>query len=871
MPDIDGLKAALADRYSIGRELGAGGMATVYLAEDLKHHRKVAIKVLRPDLASVIGPERFLREIQIAANLTHPHILPLHDSGEAGGFLYYVMPYLEGETLRQRLDRETHLSLEDALRITREIADALGAAHRQGVVHRDIKPENILFTEGHAVIADFGIAWAVTEAGGEQLTETGLSVGTPAYMSPEQAGGEHEIDGRSDIYSLGCVAFEMLVGEPPFTGPTPVAVTARKLTEPVPRIGVVRDVPGAVEDAIQKSLARVPADRFAAPEQFSAALTSAFTGGQVHDSRERPAPRRTGPLMGLAALIVVVTGALGVWWATSSEVEAPAVAPGLAVLPFDNLGSPDEDYFAAGMTEEITSRLAEISGLRVISRQSAMQYQDSEKSLGQIGEELGVDFVLEGTIRTDRTQDGVGQMRVTPQLINVTDDAHLWTDRYTITLVPGEIFAVQERLAEEVARALDVTLLEPERRRLASRPTDNLEAYDFFLRGNEYANGDREDSEIALAMYEQAVALDSTFAEAYAHLSRTHSWFWWLFWDRTEERLALAKAAVDRALMLDPDLPEAHAAMGYYHYWGFLDYDNALREFAIAQAAQPNNSDVALGIAFVRRRQGRIRESLASFHRALELEPRSDRVAGHLGYTYSLARNRDEAARYVDRAVALSPDEPGPYIQKAWVIHLRHDGDTQKARSVLEEAGDVVADHEVVDRLWVLLDVVDRDFERARERLALMPPVALSDQYRFLLTAQLRAEVELWSGNAVAARAYYDSTRMALEPLVRDQPDDARYHSSLGIAYAGLGRTEDAVREGELGVELLPVSREAWRGAYRVEDLARIYTMVGRPDDAIDQLEFLLSNPSDVTTTILALDPTWDPLRDRPRFQRLLE
>src|SRR5438132_7163529 len=305
------LQSAVADRYAVERELGRGGMATVYLARDLKHHRKVAIKVLKPDLAAALGPERFLREIEIAAGLSHPHILPLHDSGEAGGLLYYVMPFVEGESLRDRLNREQQLPLEDALQITREVADALSFAHSRDVVHRDIEPENILFQAGHAVVSDFGIARAITAAASGTRTEAGIPIGTPGYMSPEQAAAELHLDGRSDVYSLGCVLYEMLAGGPPFTGPTPQAVLARHSLDPVPALRTVRQaVPLAVEHAVMKALEKMPADRFTTATEFADALRTPPAG--------RPAP-------------------------------APAAAKSIAVLPFANLSpDPENEYFSDG-------------------------------------------------------------------------------------------------------------------------------------------------------------------------------------------------------------------------------------------------------------------------------------------------------------------------------------------------------------------------------------------------------------------------------------------------------------------------------------------------------------------------------------------
>ena len=328
--ELDRLKAALADKYAIERELGRGGMATVYLAEDLKHERRVAVKVLRPELAEALGPDRFLREIKIAAGLSHPHILPVHDSGKADGFLYYVMPYVEGETLRDRLNREGQLPIDEALQLTREIADALGSAHSRGVIHRDIKPENILLEEGHAVVADFGIARAVTAAGGDRLTETGLVVGTPAYMSPEQAGGD-AVDGRSDLYSLGCVLYELLAGQPPFTGASAAALVRQHMTaEPTP-VDILRpSVPKFVSNALTAALAKTPADRFQAL-QFADALTTPI---HVEDA---PARRPRASIVGFGLLGVLIVAFLG-WWflaglgGPTDRFDQPMR---IAVLPFD--------------------------------------------------------------------------------------------------------------------------------------------------------------------------------------------------------------------------------------------------------------------------------------------------------------------------------------------------------------------------------------------------------------------------------------------------------------------------------------------------------------------------------------------------------
>jgi serine/threonine-protein kinase len=438
----------------------------------------------------------------------------------------------------------------------------------------------------------------------------------------------------------------------------------------------------------------------------------------------------------------------------------------------------------------------------------------------------------------------------------------------------SEVFRVQSDLAEQVAQALDITLLEPERRALDSRPTENIEAYEYYLRGNEYYPRSflENDFRIAIRMYEEAVELDPTFALAYAWLSQVHSEMYWYYYDRSEKRLAMAKEAVDRVFQLNPNLPEAHLALGHYYYHGHLDYDRALEQFAIARKSQPNNGDLLSFIGFVQRRQGKFEEALANIKKASGLDPRSGKLAEEVGETYMLLRNYPEAERYFNRAISLSPDVPLAYNFKAW-IYVLWEGSTQKARAVLEEALQNIGS--VEDRFIilrsVLLNVFDGDYQEALDRLSSCKLEAFDTQFFFIPKVQLYAQINGLMGNQQLEQTYHDSARSILESKIEERPEDARLHSSLGIAYAGLGRKEDALREGKLGVELLPVSKEAMRGAFRVEDLARIYVMVGEFDAAIDQIEFLLSIPSLLSIPLLRIDPAWDPLRDHPRFKKLLE
>jgi TolB-like protein len=615
------LRTALAERYAIQRELGRGGMATVYLAEDLKHRRPVAIKVLQPDLAAAIGPERFLREIQIAAGLSHPHILPLHDSGEAGGFLYYVMPYAEGESLRACLDRERQLPIPQALRIAREVAEGLGHAHDRGLVHRDVKPENVLLEHGHAVVADFGIARALDAADRTRLTETGIAVGTPAYMSPEQTTGTDALDGRSDIYSLGCLLYEMLAGEPPFTGPGPQAVMARRLTEPVPQIAGRRDtVPAALQAVLNRALARLPADRFATAAELARALQAAEL-----EAATRPE---------------VATG----------ERRATARERAIAVLPFANLSpDPENEYFADGMTEEIINTLAQLEGLHVAARTSSFAFKGKQEDLRVIGEKLGVGVVLEGSARK-----AGHRLRITAQLINVADGYHLWSERFDRTL--DDAFAIQDEIARAIAERLRVSLGTSGDQPVVEPPTENLRAYELYLQGRFFWNQRGPGLARGLQHFEQAVALDPTFPLAHAGVAQAYTLLGFYGAMRPREAMPQAKEAARRALALDEGLAEAHNALGFVHMAFDWDWEAAEAELRRAIALDPKLVAAriwhATYLTFIR---GVHDEALAESRLAVELDPLSPHPRYQLSVTLFASRRFEEAAMEAERAVQIDP------------------------------------------------------------------------------------------------------------------------------------------------------------------------------------------------------------------------
>jgi serine/threonine-protein kinase len=436
---LDRLKAALVDRYRIDWEVGSGGMATVYLAEDLRHHRPVAVKVMRPELAATIGPDRFLREIEIAAQLHHPHILPLFDSGDADGFLFYVMPYEDGQSLRERLQREGELPVGDVVRLLADVVEALSHAHLQGVVHRDIKPENILLSGHHALVTDFGVAKAVSEATGrESLTTAGMALGTPTYMAPEQAAADPNIDYRADLYAVGATAYEMLTGEPPFHGSPQTVLVQHVTDEPVPITERRQTIPPPLARLVMQCLAKKPADRPQSAEDMLPVLQGLATPSSgTQPIAAPPARRLTKPWFFAGAAVAVIAAAL-IFFRPSAPERVPATndRSAIAVLPFQNLSAdPARAYFASGLHDELLTQLAKVSALRVISRTSVMGYERSGKPATEVAAELGVETIVEGSVQTEGDR-----LRVNVQLIDGATDQHLWAERYDRTL--DDVFAV---------------------------------------------------------------------------------------------------------------------------------------------------------------------------------------------------------------------------------------------------------------------------------------------------------------------------------------------------------------------------------------------------------------------------------------------
>lgn len=604
-------------------------MAKVFLAHDLKYERAVAVKVLRPELAAEVGATRFLREIQIAARLHHPHILPLYDSDQVDGLVYYVMPYIEGETLRQRLAREHQLPVGDALQIAREVADALSYAHSANVVHRDIKPANILLDAGHAVVADFGIARAV----GVGDSTTGHIVGTPAYMSPEQVDGSQYLDGRTDIYSLGCVLFEMLVGEPPFRGTTLTAVIANRLTSTAPSPRAFRElVPEAVDATVRKAMATLPADRFTTAGQFAEAL-------------------------GTPATVAIAVGA------AQAMVQELTTAKSVAVLPFENMSTdPENEYFSDGITDDIIAQLSKINALKVISRTSSMQYKKTTKKITVIAQELGVGAILEGSVRK------AGQrVRIVVHLVEPGSEKHLWGDTFDRQLT--DIFEVQSEVAQQITGALSLALSPEEKQRVEKKATSDVDAYNLYLLGRFHANKWAEADVLkGIECFQGAIAKDPTYAVAYAGLADAYELLSIGFSSKPPvEYLALAKAMALKALEMDDSLAEAHTSLAYARWLGDLDWPGAERGFKRALELKTSYVMAHEWYAEYLVALGRSDEAIAEIKRAQQLDPLAVPVNRAVGWVLYFARRYGEAADELKKTLTMSPDFLGARLVLWWV------------------------------------------------------------------------------------------------------------------------------------------------------------------------------------------------------------
>lgn len=658
---------------------------------------------------------------------------------------------------------------------------------------------------------DFGIARSLESKG---ITGAGVMIGTPEYMSPEQVEGK-EVDQRSDIYSLGVILYEMVTGRIPFEGDTPFTVGVKHKSEtPMDPKELNSQISGDLSTVILKCLEKDKEERYQSAGEVRSELVNIEKGIPTTDrivpKRKPLTPKEVTKTLkkrwvAVSMLFIAMIGiGLTLFY---FKIGKPALSPDkkkLVVLPFENLGSPEDEYFADGITDEITARLNRISQLDVIARTSAMQYKKTEKSIQRIGADLGVSHILTGTVRWQRLKEGESRLRITPTLISASDATQIWADSFEEMFT--DVFQIQSEIAKQVSGALNITLLEPERKDLGAIPTNNSEAYDYYLQGTQYfywGRIEKQDLISSIEMFEKAIKLDPNFIQAYIKLTIAHASAYWEHFDHTEERVLKAKQTLDKAIQFAPDLPETHLASGVFYYHCKLDYEKALSQFKITLEKQPKNSEALALIGYVQRRQGNFNAAISYLKKALEVDPRSSLTAFNIGSTYSFIRNYKEAEHFFNMASSLSPDFFHPYSGKAY-LYLLWEGDTKKARSVLEEASRSFAslDEHLIVYPWILIEILDGEYQEALNRLSLVQSEAFQYETFFIPKAQLYAQIYSLMGNTQREQEYYNLDKIYLESKINEQPNDSRLYSAPGIAYAGLGLKEKAIKEAKKAVEL---------------------------------------------------------------------
>jgi serine/threonine protein kinase/Tfp pilus assembly protein PilF len=880
-------------------ELGRGGMGITYKAIDTHLRCSVALKIIS---SQFIGNEsarsRFLREARAAASVRHSNVATVHHLGESGGNYFYVMEFVDGETLEALIHRRGRLEIDLALEIVSQVAAGLTAIHKQHLVHRDIKPSNIMLSweEGrleNAKIIDLGLAKGVTE---DTLSITGSFIGTPTYASPEQFAGLGT-DIRSDLYSLGITLWEMLSGSPPFHGSAAELMDQHQRA--APPLEKLRNIPEPIMALLSVLLAKDPSQRFQNPAQLQKAMTrvreavgsgSKLTVDELRSAGELVAPRspkakpRKRPIRWVVGSGLCVAAVAIAWFFLSGHLGlfnqrstgAVPTEKSIAVLPFENI-SPNKDdaYFADGVQDEILNNLAKIAQLKVISRTSVMQYRaDNKRDLRQIASALGVANVLEGTVRRDGNH-----VRVSTELIDARNDDTIWADSYDRDLI--DIFAIQSEVAQTIANKLTATLSVEEKKWIEARPTDNLQAYDLYLRANELILNTRSSGIVgnvakplheAISLLEQAVRLDPKFTLAYCAAAEAHSVLYH-FGDRTSERRALADMAINSALRLQPDFPEVRLAYAIHLYRCYRDYERARVQLAIARRGLPNTSEAVTLAAVMDRRQGNFEKAIQEFNEAISRDPRNVEPIAELGNTLFWMRQFRASEQAYDRLIELVPDQPMFKVQKASVVAMKS-GDDTELRLALAAIPTSMSD-DIGVLCWRLRFALNcRDWLRAKELIEKMKGGEDDGLFGYeimplpigcysILLARLQGEQP--DANSSLAK-----TRAQLNQDFQESPGNALLLGYLAMVDALLNDKEAAISEAKRAMEMLPISEDAVDGPGMAVQLAVVYAWTNELDLAFEVLDTLTKTPSGIYYGDLKLNALWHPLRKDPRYERLL-
>jgi serine/threonine protein kinase/predicted Zn-dependent protease len=869
-------------RYKLVKVLGRGGMGIVWLAHDEELERDVALKFL-PDL--MIQDRTLLdqlkRETKRCLELTHSHIVRIYDfiHDERSGCI--SMEYVDGETLSNlRAGKERKVFEPDEIAgWVGQLCEALDYAHnRARVIHRDLKPANLMVNKrGDLKVADFGIARSLADSATRLTADQGRS-GTLVYMSPQQLSGDHGTH-LDDIYSLGASIYELLTSKPPFySGNIDRQICERvapSMTERRKELDIQPAfVPQVWDETVASCLAKEPSRRPQSAVDVAQRLQLA--PGQIR-TRTAPGKRSNSKALlvgGIAALSILALAGLyfGAFKRQAKPLSEAAAIPGksIAVLPFENRSEEKENiYFVDGVQDEILNDLAKVADLKVISRTSVMQYRSGvARNLREIAKELGVAYVVEGSVQRITTR-----VRVSAQLIDAKTDMHLWAEHYDRDL--ADVFAIQSEIAKTIADQLQAKISPSEMEAIEKAPTADLAAFDLYVRAKAlWADASdplhaKDKLPEAVRLLDEAVAHDPHFLAGWCLLSRVHGALYWYDFDRTSARLELANAAVQKALQLQPDAGEAHLALAIYKYYGFLDYGGARRELAIAKQKLPNNAEVFEYTGYVERREGEWVQGTRNLERAVELDPRNFFLLQQLRLSYLSQRRYAEAERILDRALTIMPGDPLTRINRA-EIRLDSQGDIQPYQTMLAS---LIADNPAIapDLDHPDYSLCERTATAAARILKNYPRDGVSTSYGVNCShAYWEGVVARWQGDSVKAHSAFTAARSDIDKILEKQPDFAAALSLLGVIDAGLGRKEQAIREGQRACELLPISNDAIDGVALAVNLAQVYAWAGEKDRAIEQIVSIERTPNMLSYGFLKLHPYWDSLRDDPRFEKIV-
>jgi len=863
--------------YQILEEIGRGGMGVIYRARQRHSRRIVALKqILSYDADSQETLARFRREARAAASLDHPNILPIYElSEDENGLPFFSMKFAAGGSL---LDAAPALRSEPrrSVALMAKVARAVQHAHAQGILHRDLKPGNVLLDgRGEPLVSDFGLAkWLDTAS---DLTRTLTIFGTPGYIAPEQAkGSAPNLTPAADVYSLGAILFDLFTGRPPFLGEHALAVIQQAAEKPAPKLrSLAPTLDRDLETICAKCLEREPTARYRSAGDLAEDLERWLAGHSII-ARPVSAPvralrwsRRNPAFAGMTALLLALGAAVGVMiW--KGEMATPPVSSGIAVLPFESL-SPDNEnaFFAEGVYEGVSTKLAKLSDLKVISHNSVARYRGAHNTQ-EIGRALNVAYVLEGSVRRN-----AGRIFLNVQLVDTRTGTHVWTESYDRN--SNDVFAMQTEVAQKVADRLGAETSSTEKAAIQEPPTADLVAYDLYLRAKDLINGisfstrATEDLLQAVQLLDQAVARDPSFFDAYGQLAAAHDRMYFLGFDHTDVRLKLAETAIHSVRRLRPDSGETHLTLGQHLYWAYQNYDRAREELTVAQRTLPNESRIPLMAGYIDRRQGHWEKSLEEIKQALELDPRNFSIRQQVSLTYQGLRRYKETAATLDDVLAITPKDVTSKVQRAWV-DLQWRADPKPLHMTIETvlAQDPSAVPAIVIQ-WLELALSERDPVAAEHALAAMPIGGCRDENIAFPNSWCQGLVARLRGDEPAARDAFANARKELEQIVREQPDYAAALCAIGVVDAALGNKQDALREGERAVELMPVGKSAIDGAMLVQYLAIIYAWTGDKDRAIERLAEAAKLPgSHVTYGHLRLNPFWDPLRGDPRFEGIV-